>query len=87
MVGWYEISESQKGRFSFVLKATNGQVILRSQQYAAKDSAVKGIASVQANAAIDTQYELLDASVGRPLLQSHGCQQPGRRYQPDVLER
>jgi uncharacterized protein YegP (UPF0339 family) len=66
MAGWYEISSNDKGQVSFVLKAPNGQVILRSQTYTAKDGAAKGIASVQANASNEAQYELLDANDGRP---------------------
>jgi len=65
MTGWFEIAKNDKGQFSFVLKAANSQVILRSQQYAAKASAQGGIASVQANCALDERYELATASDGR----------------------
>jgi uncharacterized protein YegP (UPF0339 family) len=65
MTGWYEIAKNEKEQFSFVLKAANAQVILRSQQYAAKASAQGGIASVQANCARDERYELATASDGR----------------------
>ena len=34
MAGWYELSSNEGGKFSFVLKAGNGEVILRSQSYA-----------------------------------------------------
>ncbi|MGL6112813.1 MAG: YegP family protein, partial [Rubrivivax sp.] len=53
MTGWYEIAKNDKGQFSFVLKAANSQVILRSQPYESKASAQGGIASVQANSALD----------------------------------
>jgi len=65
MSGWYEIAKNDKGQYSFVLKAANAQVILRSQQYESKGSAQGGIASVQANCALDERYELSTASDGR----------------------
>jgi hypothetical protein len=65
MAGWYEIASNDKGQYSFVLKAANAQVVLRSQQYEAKASALGGIASVQANCALDERYELATASDGR----------------------
>lgn len=46
----YELKESANGKWHFNLKASNGQVILSSQMYAAKDSAQNGIASVKKNA-------------------------------------
>ncbi len=66
MAGWYEVSENDNGKFSFVLKAGNAEVILRSQQYAAKPSALAGIASVRTNSPLDERYERLEASDGRP---------------------
>jgi uncharacterized protein len=65
MPGWYEINKNDKGQYSFVLKAANAQVILRSEQYEAKASATNGVASVQKNAALDARYELKTASDGR----------------------
>ena len=65
MAGWYEISKNDKGQHSFVLKAANAQVILRSEQYDAKASAQNGVASVQKNAPLAERYELKTASDGR----------------------
>lgn len=62
MSGWYEIAKNDKEQYSFVLKAGNAQVVLRSQQYASKAAALGGIASVQANCALDERYELATAS-------------------------
>ncbi len=62
MPGWYEIMKNDKGQYTFVLKAANAQVILRSEQYEAKTSATGGIASVQKNADVDARYELKTAS-------------------------
>ena len=66
MPGCYELSRNDKGQYTFVLKAANGQVILRSKQYEAKASAMNGIASVQKNAPQDERFELKTASDGRP---------------------
>ena len=65
MTGWYEIAKNDKGQFSFVLKAANSQVILRSQQYESKASAQGGVSSVQANSPRDERYLLDTASDGR----------------------
>lgn len=65
MAGSYELGSNDKGQFSFVLKAGNGEVILRSEQYASKASAESGIESVQANCGDDARYERKDASDGR----------------------
>ena len=66
MAGWYEIHTNDKDKISFVLKAGNAEVILRSQQSASMASAENGIASVQTNSTMDERYEKLDASDGRP---------------------
>lgn len=66
MAGWFELSKSSDGQFYFVLKAGNAEVILTSELYKAKASAENGIASVQANCAIDARYERKTASNGKP---------------------
>ena len=65
MAGWYELGSNDKGQFSFVLKAGNGEVILRSEQYESKASAENGIKSVQTNSAVDARYDRKEASDGR----------------------
>lgn len=65
MAGWYELGSNDKGQFSFVLKAGNGEVVLRSEQYATKASAENGIKSVQTNCGDDARYDRKDASDGR----------------------
>ncbi len=65
MAGWYELKQNEKGQFSFGLKAGNGEVILRSEQYESKGSAENGIASVQKNSPTDARYERKEASDGR----------------------
>jgi uncharacterized protein YegP (UPF0339 family) len=66
MPGSYELSKNDKGQYHFTLKAANGQVILRSEQYDSKASASNGIASVQKNSPDDARYERKQASDGRP---------------------
>ena len=65
MAGWYELTKTDKGQYSFVLKAGNSEVILRSEQYDAKASASNGIASVQKNSADEARYERNAAKDGR----------------------
>lgn len=65
MAGKFELSKNDKGQFTFVLKAANGEVILRSEQYETKASAENGIASVQKNSPADERYERKDATNGK----------------------
>ena len=65
MAGWYELTKTEKGQYSFVLKAGNAEVILRSEQYDAKASASNGIASVQKNSPDAARYERNAAKDGR----------------------
>ena len=62
----FEIEKASDGHFYFHLKASNGQIILSSQQYKAKASAQGGIDSVKANAAIDAHFERKESSGGQP---------------------
>ena len=50
MAAKFEIKTAKDGSFYFNLHAANGEVILTSQMYASKQTAKKGIASVQKNA-------------------------------------
>jgi uncharacterized protein len=61
MPGWYELNKSKNGQFNFVLKAANGEVILRSEQYQTKRSALNGIASIQTNSLLDERFEKKEA--------------------------
>jgi len=65
MAGWYEVSESAKGQFRFVLKAGNGEIILTSELYKSKASALNGIASVRMNCTSDERYEKKEAENGK----------------------
>lgn len=64
MAGKFELKAGKNGKFSFVLKATNGQVILTSESYEDKKGAKKGIQSVQKNAANAKRFEIRTAKNG-----------------------
>jgi uncharacterized protein len=65
MPGWFELSVNDKGQHSFVLKAGNAEVILRSEQYESISSAKNGIESVQKNCTLEERYDRKTASDGR----------------------
>lgn len=65
MAGHFELSKNGSGSFSFVLRAGNGETILRSEQYSSKDAAQNGIASVRTNSAADDRYERKESANGK----------------------
>lgn len=66
MAGKFEIKAGKTGKFRFNLKASNGQVILTSEAYDSRASAVKGITSVKKNAGNDKRFERKTAKDGSP---------------------
>ena len=66
MAGKFEISTRKNGEFQFNLKAVNGQVILTSEGYKAKASALNGVESVRKHAQDDANFERLGAKDGSP---------------------
>jgi len=60
----FELKKSSD-QFHFVLKASNGQVILSSQMYASKASATNGIESVKKNCGDDNCWERKTAKNGK----------------------
>jgi len=62
----FEITKRKNGEFQFNLKASNGQVILTSEGYSAKDSCKNGIESVKKNSQIEERYELKTSKDGKP---------------------
>lgn len=66
MAGSYVLSKNEKGQYSFVLKAANGETILQSEMYESKAGAENGIASVQENSPLDERYQRKDSSNGKP---------------------
>lgn len=57
MAGKFEIKRASNGEFFFHLQAGNGQIILSSEMYKAKASAINGINSVKKNAVLASQFE------------------------------
>ncbi len=66
MAGSFDLDKNDKGQYHFALKAGNGEIILRSEQYESKAAAQNGIASVQKNAASDDRYDRKVAANGKP---------------------
>ncbi len=66
MNGYYELKTTESGKFHFTLKAGNHEVILSSQQYAAKDNALKGIESVRTHGVQDACFERKNSAKEEP---------------------
>lgn len=66
MAGKFEIKTGKSGKFTFNLKASNGQVILTSESYDSRKGAEGGIASVKKNAGNDGRFERKTAKDGSP---------------------
>ena len=62
MSGKFELKKAKDGQFHFNLLATNGQVILSSEMYKAKDSALGGIESVRKNSQREGAFEIKQSS-------------------------
>ncbi len=62
----YELKLDSAGKFMFNLKAANGEVILTSQAYTAKASALEGIASVQKNGVSEAHFEVKHSTKNEP---------------------
>lgn len=66
MAAKYELKTTTDRQFMFNLKAGNGEIILTSERYKQKASAVNGIESVQTNSPIDSRYDRRKAKDGSP---------------------
>lgn len=66
MAGKFALRKTDKGNFVFSLKAANGQIILTSQPYSDKRSAMNGIESARRNASDDANFERRTSSDGQP---------------------
>ncbi len=65
MAAKFVLKKTGKAKFIFNLKAPNGQIILTSESYAGKDSALKGIESVRKNAGKAGNFETRLAKNGQ----------------------
>jgi uncharacterized protein len=66
MAGKFEVKTAKSGQTHFNLLAGNGQIILQSEMYESKASALNGIASIQKNAGMDERYDRLVSKSGKP---------------------
>jgi uncharacterized protein YegP (UPF0339 family) len=66
MSAHYELKLAAGNQFLFNLKAANGEVILTSETYHAKESALNGIESVRTNGAHDEQFERKESTSSQP---------------------
>ncbi len=80
MAGKFELKQAKDGQFMFNLKATNGQVILTSELYRQKSSALNGIESVRKNANREGAFETRENAKGEPyfILKATNGQEIGR---------
>lgn len=65
MAASYELKKSSDGQFMFNLKAANGEVVLTSERYVAKQKALEGIAAVKKNSPSDSNYERKTSAGGK----------------------
>ena len=66
MAGKFELKKSKNDKYFFILLAGNGQIILSSEMYEAKASALNGIESVKKNSGEDGRYDRLTGKDGSP---------------------
>ena len=66
MAGKFELYQDKAGEYRFRLKAGNGENILASEGYKAKNSAENGIASVKKNAVDEGRFAIKEQSNGKP---------------------
>ncbi|WP_425146839.1 YegP family protein [Deinococcus sp.] len=62
MAGKFVLKRSGGDGYMFTLQAANGQVVLTSEHYEARASALNGIESVKTNAADQGRFELRQGS-------------------------
>ena len=87
MAGTFVIEKRDNGEFQFNLQAENGQVILTSEGYSAKQACLDGVESVRTNSQDDARYARNTAQRRQAVLQPDGHERPGDRREPDVRRR
>ncbi len=65
-MGKFVITKRKNDEFQFNLKASNGQVILASEGYAAKAGCLNGIESVRKNSQLEERFDKKTATNGKP---------------------
>jgi hypothetical protein len=67
MAATYDLKHGANGeKYRFNLKAANGEVVLVSESYESKESALNGIESVKENARIDDRFERKNSKRSEP---------------------
>jgi len=66
MKGYYEVSKSDSGNYSFTLHAGNDEIVLTSEAYENKSGAEGGIAAVRKNGQLDSRFERKTSASGQP---------------------
>ena len=66
MAGKFELKQLKNEQYLFNLKASNGQIILTSEQYKSKSGALNGVESVRKNSVNEDRFEILTAKSGQP---------------------
>jgi len=66
MAGKFELNKGKTGKFSFNLKAGNGQIVFTSQSYDTKRAASAGINSVRKNSQKEDRFERKASSKKQP---------------------
>ena len=64
-MGKFEVTKRKNGEFQFNLKAGNGQVILTSEGYTAKNNCINGIESVKRNSQDDSKFDRKTSTNGK----------------------
>ena len=80
MAGKFELKKAANGQFYFNLKSSNGQIILASEMYKAKASALNGIDSIRKNCKDQACFVRKQATNGKPffLLRARNHQTIGK---------
>lgn len=65
MAAKYHLKRAGDGQFFFNLHASNGEIVLTSERYTAKPSAIAGIEAVRGNAQREGAFELKEAANGK----------------------
>ena len=66
MASKFDLLTSSDGQYYFNLKAANGKIVLTSERYTTKASALNGIDSVRTNAAVPARFDRRSSVAGEP---------------------
>lgn len=64
-VARFQVFQGLDGRYYFHLRAENGAIVLQSQGYTRRSSAIDGTSSVRTNGPLAARYQLRDAANGQ----------------------